>query len=146
MNRNRLNRDPHPMATSMALGLALLALSLPSLGCGGGDPPGDGTLVLGVRSVLPPEPFPPLSGGTGETLAGLEGMQVTTRRVDVVHRRLRDDPTTERVITVDDVEREFTFLGELTDLSPRLLGSLPLQPGFAFPIRLVPHRMTTNIT
>lgn len=59
-----------------------------------------GALILGVRTILPPPDERVLSGGAGETLEGLEGLRVRALSVAVVHRTVRDDPTTERVIEV----------------------------------------------
>jgi hypothetical protein len=114
-----------------------IAICVLSLGCE--DPPpaeGEGAFLLGIRTVVPAGEAT-LAGGLGEDLSGLTGLAVRVSRVDVVHRTDVDDPTTERVLTVDQEEREFELTGDLASQAPRTLGFFNVPAGFVYQIRMV---------
>ncbi len=58
---------------------------------------------------------------------------------------MRDDPSTERVITVDSTSRTFDFVGDLHDLSSRQLGFFTVPAGFIFQVRAVSVSMTITL-
>ena len=108
------------------------------LGCEDPPPPPDaGAFILGIRTVLPEEPNPMLSGGMREGLEGLTTLRATVTRIDVVHRTVVDDPASERVITIDDTERTFELIGDLQAQAPRVLGHFSVPVGFVVQLRLV---------
>jgi hypothetical protein len=105
---------------NLCLSTALAAAAIVSASCT--DPPtSHGGLILGIRTILPSESTPVLVGGQGETLSGLTALQATVLRVDVVHRTVIDDPSTEQIITVDSQPSTFEFVGDLRDISTRQL-------------------------
>jgi len=109
------------------------------------DPPGSGLLLLGIRTSLPAAPNPTLSGGTGETLAGLERISATVSRVDVVHRTTANDPSSETVITVEAKPTSFDLAGDLQDTGPRMLAQLSIPVGFVFQVRLITSSLTIQL-
>ena len=128
------------------LGIIILAVLLLASVCEDPPPPeGTGAFILGARTVLPPTDERILSGGTGETLSGLEGLQATVSSVRVVHRTDRDDPSTDRVLEVDTEGGTFELVGSLEDGAPRTLGFFNIPVGYVFQLRLVVESLTITI-
>lgn len=113
--------------------------------CKNPDPPGFGLLFLGTRTILPTAPNPTLSGGTGETLSGLTRISATVTQVDVVHRTIANDPSTEKVITVESTPTSFDLAGSLQDTSGRMLTQLSIPVGFVFQVRLITSTLSIEL-
>jgi len=101
---------------------ALLTIALG--GCGG-DPPGDGFLLVVVTSE-------PGEGALGE----LTSVRVEASRVDVVHRTRCEDPDTERVLTVAAAPITVELTSAAQDLT-RFVAHLPVPPGCVLQVRLI---------
>jgi len=109
-------------------------------------PPAQGAFLLGIRTVLPVDPDPVLSGGMNETLAGLDGLRAKIVRVDVVHRTDAADPSTERVITVEAATHDILFQGDLQEIAPRQIGFFNVPVGFVFQVRLIVAEATITLS
>lgn len=126
--------------------LVLLILAIAITSCHDpAPPPGSGALILGERTILPSTPNPELNGGQHETLMGLMGIHVVVTRVDVVHRTIASDPSTERVITVDSTTRTLDIAGNLAEGAPRVLGYFNVPAGFVYEIRAVISSATIDL-
>jgi subtilisin family serine protease len=114
-------------------------LSLMALGADCEDPPpppGMGAFILGARTVLPPPEERFLSGGLREALDGLEGLTATATSIRVVHRTVRDDPSTERVLELASGSQTLDLLTALEDSAPRVLAFLKVPEGYVFQVRV----------
>jgi len=94
------------------------------LGCE--DPPGDGFLLVGVS----------IGETVGTELEGLRTLDVTIKRVDVIHRTDANDPGTEKKITLLEEENSFRISG-LDERMPRVVGRFAVPAGFVMQLRLV---------
>jgi subtilisin family serine protease len=128
------------------LALVLGVLVSNAVACEDPPPPAEaGMLILGIRTILPDESDRVLSGGMSETLEGLTGLSVTVSRIDVVHRTAADDPSTERVITVDESEHSMDLLTGVEFESAWLLAYLNVPKGFVYQVRFIVSAATITL-
>ena len=86
-----------------------------------------------------------LPGGMGETLSGMTSLTATVTRVDVVHRTVLDDPSTERVITVSASPADVTLATTPDDTSVRPLTGLEVPPGYVMQLRLIVRELRITL-
>lgn len=141
-------QDVLPNRGSGLARLVAVVFAIASVGANCEDPPpppGTGAFILGARTVLPPPEDRVLRGGLGETLEGMEGLHAVATSISVVHRTVRDDPSTEELIELASGRQELELAGRLDDSLPRLLAFLEVPAGFIFQIRVVLESITVTV-
>lgn len=108
-------------------------------------PPQQGAFILGIRTVLPSTSSPVLSGGMNENLLGFDGIDVKVSRIDIVHRTILSDASTEQVITIDSTNYQINLVGDLQDQAPRQLGFFNVPVGYIFQLRIIPSEIVIKL-
>jgi hypothetical protein len=90
------------------------------------DPEDTGLLILAVEHL----------DAAGSDLEGLSDIQLSIKRMDVVLRSDPNDPSTEKVVTIDEEERTVILTG-IAERVPRQIARVYVPVGYVYQIRLV---------
>lgn len=113
----------------LSLSLSLLVIA----GCEP-DPPGDGFLLVTTTTT----------DVAGTRLAGFQSASLDVERVDVVHRTVCDDPSTEAIRTVSTLESTVT-VSRPEGPTPRAVARVPVPPGCVLQVRLITNRVRVDV-